>query len=443
MGLPVILAAVGIACGGPEPTLTEMPEPVPSPTTAVAVTLKPGLSPTLAGTITPRPEPSPTIGATPTARKVEAAPDLVEDEQAPLSAMSVERAFPNLTFRRLTNLAQPDDGRQMLFVSEQVGQIRGFPDRQDATESFLFLDITDRVNEGGNEEGLLGLAFAPDYRESGYFYVYYSAREPRRSVLSRFRVSRNDPNRSDVSSELVILEVPQPASNHNGGQLAFGPDGYLYIGLGDGGRSGDPFGNGQNTATLLGSILRIDVSGASAEERYRIPPDNPFVGIAGAAAEVWAYGLRNPWRFSFDIESGRLWAGDVGQNDWEEVNLVEKGLNYGWNVMEGAHCFSPRTGCDTAGLQLPVAEYSSADGCSIIGGYVARSRVLSSITGAYIYGDFCSGKIWGLRHDGQSLTEQALLVSSGLSITSFGVDQAGELYVLARDAGIYRLVPKQ
>ena len=443
MGLPVILAAVGIACGGPEPTHTEMPEPVPSPTIAVAATLKPGPSPKLAGTITPRPDPSATIGATPTARIVEAAPDPVEDEQAPLGPMTIERAFPNLTFRRLTNLAQPDDGRDILFVAEQAGQIRGFAARQDVTETVVFLDITDRVHEGGNEEGLLGLAFAPDYRESGYFYVYYSAGDPRRSVLSRFRVSRNDPNRADVSSELVILEVPQPASNHNGGQLSFGPDGYLYIGLGDGGRGGDPFGNGQNTATLLGSILRIDVSGASAEERYRIPPDNPFVGITGAGAEVWAYGLRNPWRFSFDSETGRLWVGDVGQNDWEEVDLVEKGLNYGWNVMEGAHCFSPRTGCDTAGLQLPVAEYSSAEGCSIIGGYVARSGVLPSITGAYVYGDFCSGNIWGLRHDGQSLTQQALLVSSGLSITSFGVDQAGELYVLARDAGIYRLVPKQ
>ena len=356
--------------------------------------------------------------------------------------MAVERVFPNLTFRRLTNLVAPDDGRDMLFVTEQSGRIRSFPTRTDVTETVVFLDITDRVNEGGNEEGLLGLAFAPDYGETGYFYVYYSARDPRRSVLSRFRASRNDPNRADVASELIILEVPQPASNHNGGQLAFGPDGYLYIGLGDGGRGGDPFGNGQNTATLLGSILRIDVSGASEEERYRIPSDNPFVGVAGAAEEVWAYGLRNPWRFSFDSETGRLWVGDVGQNDWEEIDLVEKGLNYGWNVMEGAHCFRPSTGCDETGLQLPVAEYSTAEGCSIIGGSVYRSGILPSLAGAYVYGDFCSGKIWGFRHDGQTLTEHALLVDSDLSITSFGVDLAGELYVLSRDSGIYRLVPK-
>ena len=356
--------------------------------------------------------------------------------------MTIERVFPDLTFRRLTNLAQPDDGQDMLFVTEQDGQIRNFPARQDVTETVVFLDITDRVNEGGNEEGLLGLAFAPDYRESGYFYVYYSAGNPRRSVVSRFTAGPNDPNRADVSSELIILEVAQPASNHNGGQLAFGPDAHLYIGLGDGGRGGDPFGNGQNAATLLGSILRIDVSAASEEDRYRIPPDNPFVGVAGAAEEVWAYGLRNPWRFSFDSETGRLWVGDVGQEDWEEVDLVEKGLNYGWNIMEGAHCFRPRTDCDSTGLQLPVAEYSSAEGCSIIGGYVVQSGVLPSIAGAYVYGDFCSGKIWGLRHDGQSITEHLLLVDSDLSITSFGLDLAGELYVLSRDSGIYRLVPK-
>ena len=372
-------------------------------------TPQPAPSPTMGATATPRPEPSPTIGATATPQPT-STPEAVQRE--PLGPMTIERVFPNLAFRRLTNLAQPDDGRDMLFVTEQGGQIRSFPARQDVTETFVFVDISDRVDEGGNEEGLLGLAFAPDYRESGHFYVYYSAGDPRRSVLSRFTASRSDPGQTDVASELIIMEVPQPASNHNGGQLAFGPDGYLYIGLGDGGRGGDPFGNGQNTATLLGSILRIDVSAASEEVRYRIPPDNPFAGTAGAAEEVWAYGLRNPWRFSFDSETGRLWMGDVGQKDWEEVDLVEKGLNYGWNIMEGAHCFRPSIGCDGTGLQLPVAEYGRADGCSIIGGYVYRSGVLPSLTGAYVYGAFCSGKVWGLRHDGQSLSEHVLLVDS-------------------------------
>jgi len=211
--------------------------------------------------------------------------------------------------------------------------------------------------------------------------------------------------------------------------------------LGDGGKAGDPHGNGQNKATLLGSILRIDVAGSSEQERYRIPADNPFVGVSGARGEIWAYGFRNPWRFSFDRETGRMWAADVGQNSWEEIDLVEKGLNYGWNVLEGSHCFSPRSGCNSAGLQPPVAEYSSAEaeGCSVIGGYVYRGAGLPPLAGAYIYGDFCSGKIWGFRHDGGLREGPTLLAESGLSITSFGLDLAGELYILSRDSGIYRL----
>ena len=350
--------------------------------------------------------------------------------------MAVERVFPNLTFRRLTNLVQPDDGLDRIFVTEQGGRILVFPDRQQVAEPVLFLDLSSRVSEAGEEEGLLGLAFDPDYRRNGYLYVYYSAAFPRRSILSRFSTSQGGRGMASPDSELIILEIPQPYSNHNGGQIAFGPDGYLYVGLGDGGSGGDPHGNGQNKATLLGSILRIDVAGSSETERYRIPADNPFVGVSDARPEIWAYGLRNPWRFSFDQQTGLMWAADVGQNSWEEIDLVEKGLNYGWNVMEGAHCFSPRSGCDTAGLQAPVAEYSSAEGCSVIGGYVYR--------GAYIYGDFCSGKIWGFRYDG-ALPDgvfkegPTLLAESGLFITSFGLDLVGNLYILSRDAGIYRI----
>ncbi len=366
----------------------------------------------------------------------------------PSYPMTVERAFPNLTFKRLTNLVQPDDGRDRLFVTEQGGRIHVFPDQQQVEEFALFLDLSARVRTAANEEGLLGLAFDPHFKESGYFYVYYSASDPRRSVVSRFSVNPNDPGAADVGSELIILEIPQPAGNHNGGQLAFGPDGYLYMGLGDGGLGGDPFGNGQNVTTLLGSILRIDVTAASESEGYRIPPDNPLVGVAGARQEVWAYGLRNPWRFSFDSEAGDgraglIWAGDAGQNRWEGIDLVEKGLNYGWNVMEGAHCFSPRSGCDDAGLQLPLAEYGRAGGCSVIGGYVYRGTGLPTLAGAYIYGDFCSGKIWGLWYDGRSVTKNLLLADSGLSIASFGLDLAGNLYILSRDAGIYRLVPNE
>ena len=355
--------------------------------------------------------------------------------------MRAQRVFPNLTFRRLTNLVQPDDGLASIFVTEQPGRILVFPDDPEVTELFVFLDISDRVSERDNEEGLLGLAFDPDYRNNGYFYVYYSAASPRRSVVARFSVSQDDPNSTDRDSEVVIMEIPQPAGNHNGGQLAFGPDGYLYISLGDGGRSGDPFGNGQNTATLLGSILRIDVSGTSNGNNYRIPTDNPLVGVAGARGEIWAYGLRNPWRFSFDEQTGLLWVADVGQNRWEEIDVVQKGLNFGWSTMEGRHCFSPGRGCDATGLQLPVAEYDRSDGCSITGGYVYRGSEGNSLLGAYVYGDFCSGKIWGLRYDGTSVTEHRLLVDSDLSITSFGQDLAGNLYILSRNEGIYTLAP--
>ena len=356
--------------------------------------------------------------------------------------MSVERAFPNLTFQRLTNLVQPDDGHDHIFVTEQAGYVRVFSNDQEVREADTFLDISDRVNEGGNEEGLLGLAFDPDYKHNGYFYVYYSAASPRRSVLSRFSVSPSDPKTADPNSETVIMQIAQPFSNHNGGQIAFGPDGYLYVGLGDGGSRGDPQRNGQNTGTLLGSILRIDVMDISDSRSYQIPPDNPLVGVSGAREEIWAYGLRNPWRFSFDGRTGALWVADVGQNSIEEVDVVRKGLNYGWNVMEGTLCFSPPSDCDKAGLELPVAEYSRSGGnCSVTGGYVYGGRGMPSLLGAYVYGDYCSGRIWGLRYDGNSVTEHMLLADSELLITSFGLDLDLNLYVLSRNDGIYRLVP--
>ena len=361
----------------------------------------------------------------------------------PLRTLRVERAFPNLTFEKLTNLVQPDDGQDHIFVTEQLGRIRLFPNDQETTQKGTFLDIRGRVSDQNPEEGLLGLAIDPDYRNNGYFYVYYSASSPRRSVVSRFSVSQNDPNVADPDSELIIMEIPQPYGNHNGGQIAVGPEGYLYIGLGDGGGSGDSDRNGQNRGTFLGSLLRIDVSGTSGGRNYRIPPDNPFVGVSGAREEIWAYGLRNPWRFSFDEETGLLWLADVGQNLWEEVDLIHQGGNYGWKIMEGNHCFSPSSGCDQTGLELPIVEYSHADGCSITGGYVYRGRGLPSLLGAYVYADFCSGKIWGLRYDGQAVTEHMLLVDSNLFITSLGTDLAGNLYLLSRNLGIYRLAPKE
>ncbi len=239
---------------------------------------------------------------------------------------------------------------------------------------------------------------------------------------------------------MVILEVEQPYANHNGGQLAFGSDGYLYIGLGDGGAAGDPLGNGQNTSTLLGSILRIDVFQAMFDHPYTIPPDNPFYADGGGRGEIWAYGLRNPWRFSFDRDTGELWAGDVGQNRWEEIDLIERGANYGWNVLEGNHCFSTRDGCERKGTVPPVWEYSlDGEPCSVIGGYVYRGSAIPWLNGAYVYGDFCSGKVFGLRYAHGDLMEHKQLLDTGLRIMSFAQDNNGDLYLLSQQSGIYRL----
>ena len=360
------------------------------------------------------------------------------ESQTPTGSFQVERVFPDLSFQEPTNLVQPDGASDLMFVTEQRGTIYALS-AGNPQQANIFLDITDRVNKGGNEEGLLGLAFDPDYQENGYFYVYYSADGPRRSVLSRFSLDQENTDVADPQSEVIVMEIAEPYSNHNGGQLAFGPDGYLYVGLGDGGGGGDPDGNGQNLGTLLGSILRIDVSGLSGG--YTIPADNPFVDTEGARAEIWAFGLRNPWRFSFDSETGLLWAGDVGQGSWEEIDIITGGANYGWNIMEGLHCYSPPSGCDQSGLSLPIAEYDHSQGrCSITGGYVYRGDQIPSLQGYYIYGDYCSGDIWALAYDGSVVTENTLLAESGLSITSFGEDLAGTLYILDRAGGIYTLV---
>jgi glucose/arabinose dehydrogenase len=354
-------------------------------------------------------------------------------------SIQVERVFPDLSFQEMTNLVQPDDASGLIFVTEQRGVIYNFS-ANNSQQADIFLDITDRVNRGGAEEGLLGLAFDSDYQENGYFYVYYSAADPSRSVLSRFSLDEEDTDVADPDSEVIIMEVAQPYANHNAGQLVFGPDGYFYIGLGDGGGGGDPLGNAQNLSTVLGSILRIDVSGLSAPGDYEIPADNPFVGTEGAQEEIWAFGLRNPWRFSFDLETGLLWAGDVGQNMWEEIDIITKGANYGWNIMEGSHCYYPSTGCNQSGLTLPLVEYDHSQGCSVTGGYVYRGDQIASLQGYYIYGDYCSGNIWALAYDGSVVTENILLVDSELSITSFGQDLAGNLYILDRQGGIYTLV---
>lgn len=352
--------------------------------------------------------------------------------------ISIDLAFPELSLPRMVFLTHPGDNSNRIFVVLQAGQIVVFDNTRDADAFEIFLDIRDRVNDSGNEEGLLGLAFDPDFRENGEFYVHYTASQPRRSIVSRFSIDSIENNRADPGSETIILQVNQPFQNHNGGMIAFGPDNYLYIALGDGGSGGDPAGNGQNRNTLLGSILRIDVSDPSVT--YSIPQDNPFHGVEKVMDEIWAYGFRNPWRFSFDRDTGSLWVGDVGQGDFEEVDIVEKGGNYGWNIMEGPDCFSPRSNCSGAALEVPLVYYSHAEGCSITGGYVYRGPVVS-LFGAYIYGDYCSGNIWVLRLDGQTVIEQGLLINSNLQISSFGEDEEGELYILSFDGKIYRFEP--
>ncbi len=405
------------ACGGSS-------SPAPAPTATPIATLPPPGS-VAAATPTPRGESTPV---------------------AALTKMRVERVFPALSFAQMTGLYEPPDGTSRLFVLEQRGRVLVFENRPGVSQSSVFLDLTDRVNSTGAEEGLLGLAFAPDFGRSGNFYVYYSASNPRRSVISRFKAAPGS-NTADGASEAKILEIAQPFANHNGGQLQFGPDGYLYIGLGDGGSAGDPNGNGQSLKTLLAKILRIDVNAASPGAGYRIPPDNPFVGQAstGVKEEIWAYGLRNPWRFSFDSVTGELWAGDVGQNAYEEIDIVAKGGNYGWNKMEGLHCYPPSVqGCDKSAFVAPLLEYDHSRGeCSITGGFVYRGELLPSLRGAYVYADYCTGRIWALRYSGGKVAEQLEVAKADILISSFGEDRAGNLYVLAHGdrGGIFRIAP--
>jgi glucose/arabinose dehydrogenase len=301
------------------------------------------------------------------------------------------------------------------------------------------LNLSDKVLSGG-ELGLLGLAFDPRFNETGYFYVYYTADNPLRSVISRFSVSPSNGSLADANSEEIVLQVLQPNSNHKGGQIAFGPDGYLYIGLGDGGGEGDPLGNGQNLSTLLGKILRIDTESASGGLNYSIPRDNPFAGnTKGYRAEIYAYGLRNPWRFSFDPVTGRLWVGDVGQDRMEEIDIVQNGINYGWNIMEGSLCYFPPSACNQSGLELPVWEYNHSLGYAVTGGFVYRGTAFPDLAGAYVYGDYGSGRIWALRYNGSGPRLNTEIADTGLNIPSFGLDPHNELLICAFDGNIYKL----
>jgi hypothetical protein len=352
----------------------------------------------------------------------------------------LQEAFPNLSFNRPVDFQHAGDNTDRIFIVEQRGVISVFQNDREVEEKTFFLNIESRVNDQGNEEGFLGLAFHPDYENNGFFYVNYTAASPRRTVISRFQVSASDPNKADESSELVLLEFNQPYSNHNGGQLSFGPDGYLYIASGDGGSGGDPQNHGQRPETLLGAILRIDINRQEGGKKYGIPEDNPFANNSdGFREEIFAYGLRNPWRFSFDTQTGMLWTGDVGQNRAEEINIIFKGRNYGWNTMEGFNCFNPASGCNQQGLQLPIWEYTHNNGDrSITGGFVYRGTEITGLLGRYLYADFVSGRIWTLDFSDFDNPVNTEILRANFSVSSFGIDQSNELYLCGFDGKIYK-----
>ena len=356
--------------------------------------------------------------------------------------LSIENAFPDLSFQDPVGIYHAGDESNRIFVLEQEGRIKVFENDPAASSAQMFLDITSIVDQDGGytEEGLLGLAFHPNYSENGYFYVNYTEHNPRRNVIARYTVSANNPNQANYGSSEIILEVNQPYTNHNGGQMEFGPDDYLYIIFGDGGSAGDPQGHGQNLSTLLGSLIRIDVDNPSDGLNYGIPSDNPFTEVLSARDEIYAYGLRNMWRFSFDLETGFLWGADVGQNAYDEIDIIHPGLNYGWNTMEGNHCYPIGSDCDSEGLELPIWEYELyVDGvCSITGGYVYRGSRLFNLVGKYVYGDWCTGDIWALTYseDGDHINED--LLRSDINITSFGVDENDEL-LFCGGSSIYKL----
>jgi glucose/arabinose dehydrogenase len=329
------------------------------------------------------------------------------------------------------------DGTRRLFVVEQTGRIRIVQDG--SVMSTPFLDVSSKISHG-SEQGLLGLAFHPNFKNNGLFFVNFT-RSNGDTVVNRYRVSGANPNVAVPSSAYRIITIGQPYDNHNGGTLQFGPDGYLYIGMGDGGSGGDPGNRAQNLSTLLGKMLRIDINGSTAKHHYRIPSSNPYVGRAGRN-EIWSRGLRNPWKYSFDRVTGTLWIGDVGQGRYEEIDRsggtsAGRGLNYGWRVTEGRHCFNPSSGCNQSGKVLPVVEYGHGEGCSVTGGYAYRGSAVPALYGKYVFADYCSGRIWTIPRNPGATATKSVLVDTSLSISSFGEGSTNELYVVDRGGTIY------
>jgi len=406
--MSVLLAACSAPLGSPTP-----PDPSIAPTAeATRTPVDPGAS----GTAAPSPA---------------ATPAPIADNPPPLALEAVASGLSDPI-----NIAVTPDG--WLLVNERSGRVIAV--NPDGGETTVALDLTDRVL-GESERGLLGLALHPDWPEVGRAFIHYTDRNGD-TVLSEFAATGSEPSSFDPASERVLLQAAQPYANHNGGQLAFGPDGYLYLGLGDGGSGGDPQGNGQNPFTLLGAILRLDVSEPGA---YAIPPDNPFADGGDGAPQVHLWGLRNPWRFSFDPATGQLWIADVGQGAYEEINRLDPvaaaGANLGWNVMEASHCFAGAD-CSSDGLLLPVAEYGRDLGCSITGGYVYRGQAIPGLAGWYLSGDYCSGLLFGVRSDvSGEVAIPRVLLETGANISSFGEGPDGELYVADITSGtIYRIV---
>ncbi len=362
-----------------------------------------------------------------------------------------EQAFPNLTFDRALLLTYAPDDTDRIFVGEQRGKIYVFENDQDVQEKKLFLDFSDQVTykDTENEEGFLGLAFHPKYKENGEFFVYYTTSDtPHTSVVSRFTVSADDPNKADPESEVELMRIPQPFWNHNGGTIVFGPDGYLYIALGDGGKANDAFKTSQDLSSLLATILRIDVDNKQGELNYAIPADNPFVDTDDARGEIWAYGLRNPWRIAFDPKTGVLWCADVGQDLWEEVNLIVKGGNYGWNLREGMHPFEKggRPSGPRPDLIDPIYEYHHDEGKSITGGNVYRGSRVPALQGKYLLADYVTGFHRALDYDyeaGELKGVYSIAAANNQPVMSFGDDSAGELYYMTTEGKIYRYVAKE
>lgn len=355
-------------------------------------------------------------------------PKVPDDPELPENTIDSKDVFPALTFSQPVDLVQAPGDSSRFFVVEQGGAIKVFSNAENVTTSSTFLDIKSKVRSGG-ERGLLGLAFHPDFKTNGYFFVNYTSGTPLKTVIARYKATSG--TQADPNSEAVLLTFGQPYDNHNGGSLQFGKDGYLYIATGDGGSGGDPQNNAQNLKSHLGKILRVDVNG-TAKGNYSVPADNPYAtGTTGNLPEIYAYGLRNPWRISFDIGGDKLFAGDVGQNEREEIDIIVKGGNYGWRIKEGIDCYNPSSNCNAQGLIEPAHDYSQDNGDrSITGGYVYRGSAIPALAGKYIYGDYISGRIWALELDGDARKSNTLIMEGKGAISSFGQDINGEVYYL-------------